>query len=143
MPSWIDRGGMGDAYGFPSLDGRGCKLAVDEFDNPIDPDTGDRTVTAPYIAAMRSFVRQRLPGLGDAPIVETRVCQYEYAEDKNYLLDRHPDFTNVWIAGGGSGHGFKNGPMVGDYVARLVVDQAPTDPRFSIAPKQQQAPAKM
>jgi glycine/D-amino acid oxidase-like deaminating enzyme len=132
MPAWIDRGGMGDAYGFPSLDGRGCKLAVDALDNPIDPDTGDRTVTAPYIAAMRSFVRQRIPGLGEAPIVETRVCQYEYAENKNYLLDRHPDFTNVWIAGGGSGHGFKNGPMVGDYVARQLLDQAPADPRFSI-----------
>lgn len=142
MPTWIDRGGMGDAYGFPSLEGRGCKLAVDAFDKPIDPDTGDRTVTAPFIAAMRSFVRQRIPGLSEAPIVETRVCQYEYAENKNYLLDRHPDFTNVWIAGGGSGHGFKNGPMVGNYVAKLIVDQMPTDPRFSIA-AQQQSPAKM
>ncbi len=141
MPTWIDRGGMGDAYGFPSLDGRGCKLAVDALDNPIDPDTGDRTVTAPYIAAMRSFVRQRIPGLGEAPIVETRVCQYEYAENKNYMLDRHPDFTNVWIAGGGSGHGFKNGPMVGRYVAGLIVDSAPADPRFSIAPAQPPAPA--
>lgn len=142
MPTWIDRGGMGDAYGFPSLESRGCKLAVDALDNPIDPDSGDRTVTAPYIAAMRAFVRQRIPGLGDAPIVETRVCQYEYAENKNYLLDRHPDFTNVWIAGGGSGHGFKNGPMVGRYVARLVIDQVPTDPLFSFAPKQPQVPAK-
>jgi sarcosine oxidase len=143
MPTWIDHNGMGDAYGFPSLDNRGCKLAVDAFDNPIDPDTGDRTVTAPYIEAMRSFVRQRMPGLSDAPIVETRVCQYEYAENKNYLLDRHPDFTNVWIAGGGSGHGFKNGPMVGTYVAKLVTNQELTDPLFSISATKQLAPAKM
>jgi sarcosine oxidase len=143
MPTWIDHNGMGDAYGFPSLDNRGCKLAVDAFDNPIDPDTGDRTVTAPYIEAMRSFVRQRMPGLSEAPIVETRVCQYEYAENKNYLLDRHPDFTNVWIAGGGSGHGFKNGPMVGKYVAKLVANQETTDPRFSISATKQLAPAKM
>jgi sarcosine oxidase len=143
MPTWIDHNGMGDAYGFPSLDNRGCKLAVDAFDNPIDPDTGDRTVTAPYIEAMRSFVRQRMPGLSDAPIVETRVCQYEYAENKNYLLDRHPDFTNVWIAGGGSGHGFKNGPMVGTYMAKLVANQEPTDPLFSISATKQLAPAKM
>ena len=143
MPTWIDHNGMGDAYGFPSLDNRGCKLAVDAFDNPIDPDTGDRTVTAPYIDAMRSFVRQRMPGLSDAPIVETRVCQYEYAENKNYLLDRHPDFTNVWIAGGGSGHGFKNGPMVGTYVAKLVASQEPTDPLFSVSATRQLTPAKM
>ena len=143
MPTWIDHNGMGDAYGFPSLDNRGCKLAVDAFDNPIDPDTGDRTVTAPYIDAMRSFVRQRMPGLSEAPIVETRVCQYEYAENKNYLLDRHPDFSNVWIAGGGSGHGFKNGPMVGTYLARLVTSQQTTDPLFSISATKQLAPAKM
>jgi glycine/D-amino acid oxidase-like deaminating enzyme len=92
---------------------------------------------------MRSFVRQRIPGLSEAPIVETRVCQYEYAENKNYLLDRHPDFDNVWIAGGGSGHGFKNGPMVGSYVARMVMDQGPTNPLFSISATQQQTPAKM
>lgn len=143
MPTWIDHNGMGDAYGFPNLENRGCKLAVDAFDNPIDPDSGDRTVTAPYVGAMRAFVRQRIPGLSEAPIVETRVCQYEYAENKNYLLDRHPDFDNVWIAGGGSGHGFKNGPMVGSYVARLVIDQAPTDPLFSISATKQQTPAKM
>jgi sarcosine oxidase len=143
MPTWIDHNGMGDAYGFPNLESRGCKLAVDAFDHPIDPDNGDRTVTAPYTEAMRAFVRQRLPGLSDAPIVETRVCQYEYAENKNYLLDRHPDFNNVWIAGGGSGHGFKNGPMVGSYVAKLVIDQAPTDPLFSFGSNPQQTPAKM
>lgn len=132
MPAWIDRGGIGDAYGFPGLEGRGCKLAVDALVNPIDPDAAERTVTQPYIDAMRSFVRQRLPGLADAPIVETRVCQYEYAGNKNYVLDRHPDYSNVWIAGGGSGHGFKNGPMVGRYMAGLISGRTPANPLFSI-----------
>ena len=40
--------------------------------------------------------------------------------DSNYIIDRHPEFENVWIAGGGSGHGFKMGPVTGEYVAKRV-----------------------
>ena len=40
--------------------------------------------------------------------------------DEHFVVQRHPDWANVWIAGGGSGHGFKHGPVVGDYVARRV-----------------------
>jgi len=132
MPTWMDDYGIGGAYGFPNLDGRGCKIAVDSIVAPLDPDTGDRTVTAPYISAMREFVRRRFPGLTEAPIIETRVCQYEMTPDENYILDRHPTINNVWIAGGGSGHGFKTAPSVGRTMARLVMGEESTDPLLSI-----------
>ncbi len=132
MPTWMDDYGVGGAYGFPSLDGRGCKVAVDSIVGPMDPDAGNRTVTAPYIAAMREFVRHRFPALAEAPIVESRVCQYEMTADENYILDRHPDFNNVWIAGGGSGHGFKTAPSVGRYMVQLVIEQGPANTMFSI-----------
>jgi sarcosine oxidase len=139
MPTWMDDYGVGGAYGFPSLDGRGCKIAVDSIVAPLDPDTGDRTVTAPYIWAMRQFVRRRFPGLSEAPIIETRVCQYEMTGDENYILDRHPEFNNVWIAGGGSGHGFKCAPNVGRYMAQLIMGEGSKNPLFSITkPLQQQ-----
>jgi glycine/D-amino acid oxidase-like deaminating enzyme len=64
--------------------------------------------------------------------VEARVCQYEMTVDKNYILDRHPDFTNVWIAGGGSGHGFKCAPNVGRYMAQLMMDESSGNSLFSI-----------
>ena len=47
--------------------------------------------------------------------------------DEHFIIDRHPEFDNVWIAGGGSGHGYKHGPVVGEYVANRVTGRA-TEP---------------
>ncbi len=132
MPTWIDHTSDGGAYGMPDIESRGCKVAVDAIDQAIDPDTGERTVSAPYIAAMREFVARRFPALAEAPIVETRVCQYEMTATEDYILDRHPQITNLWIAGGGSGHGFKTSPVVGRDVAALVMGETPVDERFRI-----------
>ena len=52
--------------------------------------------------------------------MESRVCQYENTSSGDFLIDRHPGFDNVWLVGGGSGHGFKHGPMVGEYVTGLI-----------------------
>ena len=72
--------------------------------------------------------------LAGAPVVETRVCQYENTPHGDFLIDRHPDFENVWLVGGGSGHGFKHGPALGAYVAGKVT-QADTElePRFVLS----------
>jgi len=134
MPTWLDEYAPGGAYGFASLEGRGVKVAVDARVEPMDPDDGDRTVTAPYLADLRRFLRHRFPGLAEAPIVETRVCQYEMATGENYILDAHPDYDNVWIAGGGSGHGYKNAPMVGGYVADLIDKRGPAEDAFRLRP---------
>jgi glycine/D-amino acid oxidase-like deaminating enzyme len=72
-------------------------------------------------------VSERFPALKNAPVVETRVCQYEYTTSGNYIVDRHPTIENAWIVGGGSGHGFKNGPAVGQYVAGLVAGTTPLE----------------
>jgi glycine/D-amino acid oxidase-like deaminating enzyme len=57
----------------------------------------------------------------DAPLIETRVCQYEQTPDGNLILDRHPRMDNVWLLGGGSGHGFKHGPALGEMIAELIL----------------------
>jgi glycine/D-amino acid oxidase-like deaminating enzyme len=68
--------------------------------------------------------------------VDARVCQYENTSSGDFILDRHPTRENVWIAGGGSGHGFKHGPAVGEYVAQLVTgDQPKVEARFLLAGK--------
>jgi len=64
--------------------------------------------------------------------VESRVCQYENTSSGDFLIDRHPDHDNLWIAGGGSGHGFKHGPAVGEYLAQLISTSMPPDPRFAL-----------
>jgi glycine/D-amino acid oxidase-like deaminating enzyme len=72
-------------------------------------------------------------------LVESRVCQYENTSNGDFLIDRHPELDNVWLVGGGSGHGFKHGPAVGDYVARALLGSLGSpEPRFSLATKQAQ-----
>jgi glycine/D-amino acid oxidase-like deaminating enzyme len=134
MPAWID---VGDLYGFPDIENRGFKIANDTHGPSFDPDTGERVVTTGQVTDMRNRMATLLPGLKDAPLVETRVCQYENSSNGDFLLDRHPELKNVWLAGGGSGHGFKHGPAVGEYLAAQVLGtgNAP-EPRFSLATKE-------
>jgi glycine/D-amino acid oxidase-like deaminating enzyme len=135
MPTWFDTAEP-DAFGFPNLENRGCKVAVDAIDPPADPDDQDRRPTAPFAEAVRAYVSRRLPGLADAPFIESRVCQYEVTDNEHYLIDRHPTLTNVWIAGGGSGHGYKNGPAVGRYVADLIDGHAARVAEFALSSHQ-------
>lgn len=135
MPVWIDFSNHRGPYGFPDLENRGFKIALDEHGPQIDPDTADRVPTAGGIATARQYLAERFPGLRHAPLVESRVCQYENTSNGDFLIDRHPDFSNVWLVGGGSGHGFKHGPAVGEYAARHVLDGSPVDPRYSLATK--------
>jgi monomeric sarcosine oxidase len=134
MPVWIDFGD--EVYGLPDLENRGFKIAFDRHGPHIDPDTEQRFVSASSAAALRDYLGRRFPALKDAPVLETRVCQYENTSNGDFLIDRHPDFENVWLVGGGSGHGFKHGPVVGEYVASQILKGGPTEPRFSLATKQ-------
>jgi sarcosine oxidase len=128
LPTWLIKNDQG--YGMPDLESRGFKVALDRHGEPVDPDTQSRIVTAKEVEEIRQFVAHRFPVLTDAPIVETRVCQYENTWNGDFLIDRHPTLRNVWFAGGGSGHGFKHGPAVGEYVAGQVLDGATPEPRF-------------
>ena len=134
MPAWIDFGE--EMYGIPDLENRGFKVAPDCHGPAFDPDTGDRLPQPEAAAAMRRFLARRFPALKDAPLVETRVCQYENTWNGDFLIDRHPDLDTVWLIGGGSGHGFKHGPALGEYVAARILDGGPVEPRFSLAAKQ-------
>jgi sarcosine oxidase len=132
FPAWID---YEDAfYGIPALDGRGAKVAPDDYGPEIDPDQLDRVVDPASIAASRLFLARRFPNLADQPIVESRVCQYESTSDTHFVIDRHPRMEHVWIVGGGSGHGFKHGPRIGRYVVDRLdgVTDAELDERFSL-----------
>ena len=68
-------------------------------------------------------------------MVEARVCQYENTSNGDFLVDRHPDFDNVWLVGGGSGHGFKHGPAMGEYVAGRLAGNVAAEPRFALDSK--------
>jgi monomeric sarcosine oxidase len=134
MPAWIDFNDL--VYALPNLDGRGFKIAIDAHGEEFDPDTGERVVSASGLQAVREYLAKRVPRLAHAPVTETRVCQYENTSNGDFLIDRHPGFENVWIVGGGSGHGFKHGPVVGEYVTRMLLGDQIKEPRFSLESKQ-------
>lgn len=138
MPSWVDPGDT--IYGLPDIETRGFKIAPDQHGPTVDPDTQDRLVPASSVEAVRAYLRRRFPKLAEAPLVQTEVCQYENTANGDYLLDRHPDFDNVWLMGGGSGHGYKHGPAVGEYFARVLLEGTAVDPRFSLATKERISP---
>lgn len=134
LPTWIDF--KDEAYGLPDLEGRGVKIAIDRHGPPFDPDTGNRLATSEGLAEVRRYLSRRLPALKDASVTEARVCQYENTSNGDFLIDLHPEFENVWLVGGGSGHGFKHGPVVGEYVAaRINGSKEGIEPRFSLASK--------
>jgi sarcosine oxidase len=79
-----------------------------------------REISEEKLSAAREYLHMSFPAMADALLLESRVCQYENSTDHNSILDRHPEAENVWIVGGGSGHGFKHGPMMGEMVVGAV-----------------------
>jgi glycine/D-amino acid oxidase-like deaminating enzyme len=137
MPVWIDF--ERSFYGFPALDGLSLKACPDWL-GPVERcDESARTCADDTIAAARSILRTRFPEVAEQPVVHTWTCFYEVTPDAHFVLDRHPGLDNAWIAGGGTGHAFKHGPVIGEYVAALVTGDAeaaaalaPPDDRFAI-----------
>jgi glycine/D-amino acid oxidase-like deaminating enzyme len=133
LPTWLIQ--ADEVYGMPDLESRGFKIAFDGHGQRVDPDTQTRVVSAESIESVRVYVTKRFPALANAPIVETRVCQYENTSNGDFLIDRHPEINNVWLAGGGSGHGFKHGPAFGEYLAQQILEAGPSETRFALASK--------
>ena len=133
LPTWLFQEDL--VYGMPDIENRGLKIAFDEHGERVDPDTQSRIVSPAMAETVRAYVARRFPALKDAPIVETRVCQYENSSNGDFLVDHHPEMENVWFVGGGSGHGFKHGPALGEYVVGQLLDAAAAEPRFSLETK--------
>lgn len=133
LPVWIDFGA--GLYGIPDVDAQGFKVGIDQHGPAIDPDAADRVVGPDAIDRVRAFFARRFPALLRAPLVDAHVCQYENTATGDFLIDRHPAWSNVWIVGGGSGHGFKHGPAVGKHIADLLGGRCDVEPRFALAGK--------
>ena len=132
LPVWVDYRER-FWYGIPGNANRGFKVADDTPGAEIDPTTMTRDATPVGVAAARVFLKQRFPALAEAPLLGSEVCQYEASPDSHFIVDRHPAAGNVWIAGGGSGHGFKMGPALGEMLASWVLGTSSPDPHFALA----------
>jgi glycine/D-amino acid oxidase-like deaminating enzyme len=119
MPSF----GIPGSTGWPALppDFRGFRVRTGGRP-PEDPDLSSRAeIPAENIEQIREYMARWFPLLADAPILETRACHYESSTDQNFIVDVHPGWENAWITGGGSAEAFKQGPLLGDYIAHRLV----------------------
>jgi glycine/D-amino acid oxidase-like deaminating enzyme len=137
LPIWIEY--AAEFYGIPSIEGRGMKFAPDRTGPIVDPERLERRPSDEALAAAHDYARRRFPRLADRPVNESRVCQYESTPDSHFIIDRHPTWEDAWVVGGGSGHGFKHGPAIGQYAAAVVTrdeasarELAPPDDRFRL-----------
>ncbi|HEY4129854.1 MAG TPA: FAD-binding oxidoreductase [Gemmatimonadaceae bacterium] len=137
-------GGTRSANGAAAAGGRGGAGGQNQQEVPPaqqDPDTSDRWADQSRIDGSRRFVAHRFPLLKDAPVAQTHACHYESTSSGNYIIDKHPQWSNVWIAAGGNAEGFKMGPKIGEYVAARVLGAVdPIDKAFKIPEKEYEAP---
>jgi glycine/D-amino acid oxidase-like deaminating enzyme len=108
-------------YGIPGSGRRGFKIADDTRGPTFDPTSGERIVSLETVNNVREYLAFRFPALKNAPLIESRVCQYEQTPDSHFIVDRHPENEKVWLLGGGSGHGFKHGPALGEVMAEAIL----------------------
>ncbi len=114
----INRSGW---YGFPyHPPEKVVKIANHGIGVRLHPARDARVVTAEDEANLREFLAGTFPSLVDAPIVYTRRCLYADTLDEHFWIDRHPEYAELTVATGGSGHGFKFAPMLGSLIADAV-----------------------
>ncbi|HKB20711.1 MAG TPA: FAD-dependent oxidoreductase [Gaiellaceae bacterium] len=130
VPGWVDFDN--GVYGLGDLDGRGFKASPDREGPTFDPDRGERTASDEKEREAREYLALRFPALAGAPLVGTRSCPYSLTEDTNFLIAPHPEHEHVWLLGGGSGHGFKHGPALAEYVGKLLDGSEEPDPMFAL-----------
>lgn len=129
---WVGRPAFCDFsagfYGHGDLQGLGVKVANDVDGPEVDPDTVERTPSPDRLAEARAYAAKRFPGLADAPVIGSRVCQYDLTSDTHFIVSRHPANPAWWLVGGGSGHSFKHGPALAEYVADCVEGRREPEP---------------
>jgi glycine/D-amino acid oxidase-like deaminating enzyme len=129
LPGWCDYDRA--RYGTADIDALGVKAAIDDDGPRLDPD-GGLTADATTEPQVRAYLRDRFPALEHAPLLAARSCRYELTPDTNFIADRHPAHPNVWLVGGGSGHGFKHGPAMAEQLADALRGGAPLPGRFAL-----------
>jgi glycine/D-amino acid oxidase-like deaminating enzyme len=132
FPIWIDFGER-IFYGIPDIHGRGVKVADDTRGEVFEPTHGERRPSEAGVSRARALLAERFPELAKAPLLAAEVCQYENSPDGHLILDKHPSLKNVWLAGGGSGHGFKLSPALGEMAANAVLGRREPPAQFALA----------
>lgn len=138
LPVWCDFSSLWDnvmMYGIPAAGSdamvRGFKAGKDVLGEDFDPDISERYATEAKWKEVEQFIHHRFPILRGMGLLESRVCQYENTPDAHFIIDKLPTANNVWVMGGGSGHGYKMGAVLGEMMVDLVSEKTEVNPIFS------------
>jgi sarcosine oxidase len=122
FPTFYVEKDYGHFYGFPSVDGKGIKVAEHLAATPVDdPGTVERSLLADDEPPVQRFLDETVRGVvpGHRSFA---VCLYTVTPDRSFVVGLHPRHPQVIIAGGFSGHGFKFAPVIGEIAAELALD---------------------
>jgi sarcosine oxidase len=130
VPAWVDYERA--VYGLGNLDGVGVKVAPDVEGPEFDPEEDERVLSEESEPRARAYLAERFPALREAPRARYTVCQYALTPDTHFMLDH---VGTHWLYGGGSGHGFKHGPALAEYAARVITGAEEPREQFRLGPR--------
>jgi N-methyl-L-tryptophan oxidase len=115
-------------YGFPNINGSGLKIGRHDGGEKVDPDFFNREygVNSSDEDEARNFIKKYLPK-ANGPLIKGKTCLYTLTPDEHFIIDRHPILSNVIIAAGFSGHGFKFASIVGKVICELITEGKTND----------------
>jgi sarcosine oxidase len=112
-------------YACPWVSDLGFKCGVSHhMREVVDPETMSRDCTSADEALIRDALSPCFPN-ACGPIVQMKTCLYSNSPDEHFIIDRHPDFDRVIVAGACSGHGFKFASVIGETIADIVEHNRP------------------
>ena len=110
----------GRFYGFPVFQIPGFKFGkYHHLEESVDPDRVDRECTPRDEAVLRTFAERYFPD-GSGPTMALKVCMFTNSPDEHFIVDLHPEYPQVTLAAGFSGHGFKFCSVIGEILADLA-----------------------
>jgi sarcosine oxidase len=120
FPIYLAEVPEGIFYGFPVIDNNGHKVAR-HYGAPELADAAliNRTISPDDEQQVRGFLNAHIP-IVNGPQNRAEVCIYTLTPDRHFILDLHPEYPQVAIAAGFSGHGFKFSSVVGEIMADLA-----------------------
>jgi sarcosine oxidase len=118
MPIFISHGSP-IPYGLPVPGSALYKIGIHHGGPPANADGHSQDPDDDLLRRLAKLARELLPGHDPEPVATER-CVYDNSPDEDFILDRA---GNIVIGSGTSGHGFKFGPLLGEWLAGLATGQ--------------------
>jgi sarcosine oxidase len=110
----------GRYYGLPIVSVPGFKFGrYHHLEQVTRADQVDRDCHPEDEAILRQFAEKYFPE-GSGPTMALRACMFTNTPDEHFIVDLHPDYPQVSIAAGFSGHGYKFCSVIGEIMADLA-----------------------